>query len=158
MSHLSPESFHPKVWEKIKNYQTREQVEQAGLRISSMKITQELGKKLIDYINQNKLQTFGQLRKNGRDVHFLYAPHFSVKMYLKYDGSCSSCFIDGGADGYYGKWRHRRGGRADEYSPKAKRCMRLQEIYFAILKQYPRHLLDVRYITRADEEDLDFPF
>lgn len=34
--------------------------------------------------------------------------------------------------------------------------MKLQDIYFAILRKYPRHLLDIDYLTKADEDDIDW--
>lgn len=134
--------FRPNVWEKIKDLLTREQVEESNINLYTMRITPELAKKLCDYISREGLETYSQSRKNGRQVDIRYAPHFSVKLYKRSDGSFSSCYVDTGARGYTGG-----GGTTSqaEYEDKAERCMTKLEVYFAILKKYPQHLLDVSY-------------
>jgi len=142
------QSFLPKVWEKIKDRLTPTQVAAGKMRLYTMRITPELGEKLYDYITREGLATYHQNNKNGRQVDFTYTPHFSVKRYKRNDGSCSSCYVDEGARGYSG------GGSVSsqtEYHAKAARCITKLEIYFAILKKYPQHLLDVSYGTEVED-------
>jgi hypothetical protein len=118
------------------------------MRLYTMRITPELGTKLYDYITRERLTTFHRSNMNRRQVDFLYAPHFSVKLYKRDDGSCSSCYVDTGARGYSGCGS---ASKKAEYHAKAERCMTKLEVYFAILKKYPQHLLEVKYGT--DDED-----
>jgi hypothetical protein len=147
---MSEEYCHPAVWEKVRNYLTPEALDGAKLEVFSMRITDELGGRLRDYIAREKLQTFSQNRKNGRRVDFVYAPNFSIKRYLRQDGTCSSCFIDGGAIGYARSSSRNR----EEYRLKEARCMKRVDLYFAILKKYPEHLLDVIYSQSIDAAEL----
>lgn len=153
---MNSQYFLPKVWEKVKDHLTPEQVADRKMSLYTMRITPELGQKLYDYISQEGLETYRQNRKNGRQVDFLYAPHFSVKRYKRYDGSYSSCYVDSGARGYSG------GGSVSsqaQYEAKAARCMTQLDVYFAILKKYPQHLLDVSFgSVEAVFGSVDAPF
>lgn len=149
---MDSQCFLPKVWEQIKDRLTLEQVAGTKTRLYTMSITPELGKRLCEYISREGLATYHQSNKNGRQVDFTYTPHFSVKLYRRYDGSYSSCYVDVGARGHSG------GGSAHskaEYDAKAAKCMTKLDVYFAILKKYPQHLLDVQYGT---EDPDDTPF
>jgi hypothetical protein len=143
---MKREYFKRDVWEQIKDFLTPEKVEAAGFKVFNMKITPQLADKIYDYIWKEKLYTHMQPRKNRRSVRFLYSPNFSVKIYIRDDGKYSTCIIDHGAQGEIIGERGRK-----EYEDKKERCLTMIEVYFAILKKYPQHLLS---ISCATEEEL----
>jgi hypothetical protein len=150
---LNKEDFYPNVWDKIRDYLTPQAVEEAKFRVLSMTITPELAERLNRYIDREKLETYSQTTKNRRQVRFSYTPNFSVKIYKKNNGECSMCLIDSGARGYYkGKYRQ------SEYEEKRAKSMTMMEIYFSILKKYPKHLLDISCITENVDDYKDVPF
>lgn len=147
---MNKEYFHSNVYEKIKDYIDREKAEADNFQVCTMTITPELAEKINKYIRDKNLSTYSQSRKNKRQVRFLYTPNFSVKMYVKYNGGYSMCLIDSGASGHYsGKYRE------DEYKEKAEKSMTQLDLYFAIIKKYPNHLLDISFVAG---EDANIPF
>jgi hypothetical protein len=141
-------NIRPCVYKEIKNYLTREKAEANNFHIYTMKITEKLAKEIKDYISDEDLQTYSQYRKNKRSVNFTYTPNFSVKMYIKDDGSYSMCLIDSGARGH---------SSDEEYNEKAKRCKTKLDLYFDILRKSPNDLMEVSFSTDEDDND-EVPF
>ena len=141
---MKEEYFYPHVWAKVKDYLTPEKAEEANFSIYTMTISLELAEKIYKYIEKENLQTYRQSTKNGRRVKFIYTPNFSVKIY--YSGSYTNCFIDSGALGYCG-------GHNDQfmYNQKKEKSMTKMELYFAILKKYPNHLLGISCTSGDDD-------
>ena len=136
--------FLPKVYERIKEYLTKENAEAANFRVLKMTITSEVAEKIYKYIEDENLETYSQYKKNGRSVKFSYTPKFSVKMYFKKDGSYSMCLIDSGTRGRYPiRFTH----LTKEYDEKYKKSMSMLDLYFAIIKKYPNHLISIQFAT-----------
>ncbi|WP_207060892.1 hypothetical protein [Motiliproteus sp. SC1-56] len=142
---MKREYFRRDVWDKIKNHLTPEKVEAAGFKVFGMKITPQLADKIYDYIWKEKIYTHMQSRKNRRSVKFLYTPNFSVKIYIKDNGNYSTCLIDLGTPGAIIGESGRK-----EYEDKKKRSLTMIEIYFAILRKYPQHLLSISCATEDE--------
>ena len=148
---MKREYFKPNVWEKINKYLTPEKAKAAGFKVYGMKITPQLADKIQDYIRKEKIDTYCQFRKDARSINFLYTPRFSVKIYIRDDGKYSSCFIDNGARGNVISENDRK-----TYEYKFKKSMTKMEIYFAIIKKYPEHLLDIDISCGKTSRELDY--
>ena len=141
---MKKEYFKPNVWNEIKDNLTPEQVEANGFIVYSMTITPELAEKLYKYIESENLTTFRQSTKNRRRVKFIYTPNFSVKIYYKSDDSYSVCLVDSGA----------RGNARRDFEEKMARSLTKIEVYYAILKKYPHHLLSISCSTSEQDDDI----
>ncbi len=155
---MNQNDFLPVVWEKVKDLLTPELLFEADLRVMSLKVTPEVALRLREYIEKNKLRTFGRGKTHGRQVDFVYAPNFSVKLYMDDRGRYTSCFVTVGAFGYGSSSRSPdsyRERKREEFEEKQERCMTLNQIYFSLLQKYPRQLLGVEfaesYPSLADE-------
>lgn len=129
------------VYEKIKNYLTREQVDAAKFAVHQMTITSELADILIKYIKDERLETFSQYTKNNKSVTFIYTANFSIKKYS------SMCLIDNGTRGDKYQYESPR----ESYSEKSQRTMTRLDLYCSIIKKYPSHLIDVRFSTNEND-------
>ncbi len=132
---VAKENVIPKVWGKIQDYLTPEDLRAGKMEVIELTVTPELGKKLIGYMMKEKLVTWSQNKTHGRRVSWMYTRNFSVK---EYEGRS---YIAAGTPG---------SGTPPPFGPSEGPCMTREEIYFAVLKKYPIHLLDIKIEKKLD--------
>lgn len=130
---VEAEYFDTKVWAKIKDYLSPDDLRAARMEVVEMTVTTDLGKKLVAYMMKENLVTRSQHKTHGRSVSWMYTRNFSIKEYR------GRSFIAQGTTG---------SGTPPPFGPSVGPCLTREEIYFAILKKYPNHLLDVRISSR----------